>query len=100
MAESKKWLTGIKTQRGCFQFKVMPFGLKNAPAIFQRVIEEALGDLRFTCAVAYIDDILIHSPDAESHAKDLVAVVAALHKANLFVKLSKCEFFRSEVMFL
>ena len=100
VAEGQEWLTAIRTRRGCFQFRVMPFGLKNAPATFQRVIDEALGDLRFTCAVAYVDDILIHSPDEQTHARDLVKVVAAIHAAGLFIKPSKCEFFKKEVTWL
>lgn len=67
----------------------MPFGLKNAPACFQRCIDRALCDLmEFTCV--YIDDILIFSSSWEAHAKHIVLALQALSQAGLTANPAKC----------
>ena len=63
-----------------WQWKVMPFGLRNAPPTFQRAMSQALVGLEH-CAVVYIDDILIFSPDRETHLKHLDQVFSALQRA-------------------
>lgn len=78
----------------------MPFSLKNAPATFQYMVDNILCNLCFTCAIAYIDNILIHLPDVESHKAYLVAVVERLQNTSLYCKLSKCKFFKTQVSFL
>ena len=78
----------------------MPFGLKNAPSTFQSMIDSVLGELLGVCVVAYLDDLLIYSENEEDHADHLRAVAQKLRNANLVAKLSKCEFFKSEVTFL
>ena len=78
----------------------MPFGLKNAPATFQQMIDSILGNLIGKCCVAYLNDVLIFSPDESSHKEDVVCILECLQQANLFLKESKCEFFKSEVTFL
>ena len=98
--EGQEWLTAFRCRRGVYQFRVMPFGLKNAPACFQRLIDEALGDLLGTCAVAYADDILVFSPDEDSHRQHLALVLERMLKFNLTIKLSKCAFFQKSVSFL
>jgi hypothetical protein len=57
--------TGFVTPDGHFEFLRMPFGLANAPAVFQRAINDALGELKYTVAVVYMDDILIPSTTIE-----------------------------------
>ena len=83
-----------------FQYKVMPFGLKNAPAIFQRMIDMVLGSLIGKCCVTYLDDILIFSPNKAQHELDLLSIFNCLNKFNLKLKISKCEFYKSELKFL
>lgn len=100
MKEGQEWLIAICTHRGIYQFCVMLFGLKNAPATFQHLIESVLGILCLTCAVAYVNNILIHSPDKATHAQDLEKVVTTIHKAGLFIKPSKCKLFKTKVTFL
>lgn len=93
-------LTAFRTQKGIHQFRVMPFGLKNAPAVFQRLIDAALGDLIGVCCVAYLDDILVFSDNEEDHAIHLQQLVQRLLDANLIIKYSKCQFFKRRVTFL
>lgn len=60
--EGQECLNAFRCQIGVYQLFEMPFGLKNAPACFQRLIDTALGDLLGLCAVSYADDILVFSP--------------------------------------
>lgn len=78
----------------------MPFGLKNAPAVFQRFIINALGDMRLICTVEYFDNVLVHFTNKEQHKKDLVDAIKALRARSLYLKPGKCEFFKQEVIFL
>ena len=78
----------------------MPFGLCNAPATFQRLIERAIGELNLKDCLIYLDDIIIFSESFDQHLERLEAVFKRLHEHNLKVKASKCEFFMSEVTYL
>ena len=73
--------TAFKCPKGIFEYKVMPFGLRNAPAVFQRMIDQVLGCLIGVCCVAYMDDILVFSRLKEQHTADVRKVLAALSKA-------------------
>ena len=82
-----------------FEWKVMPFGLMNAPSTFQRLISRVLvGCEPFTAA--YIDDVLVFSKDLDEHKSHLRAVLECLARHNLRVKLKKCSFFKEEMPFL
>ncbi len=91
--------TAFITHMGQFAWKVMPMGLTNAPATFQRLMNSVLTPLR-GFAVVYLDDILVFSATVQEHAKHLQAVLAALKKAGLYVHAGKSEFGVEEVMFL
>jgi hypothetical protein len=78
----------------------MPFGLANAPATFQAYMNECLSGLVDEICVVYLDDILIYSPDKAQHHKHVCQVLERLRSANLYVKLSKCEFDAQQVDFL
>ena len=81
-----------------FQWRVMPFGLINAPATFQRLMETVLADLP-NCMV-YIDDILIYTVTHETHMEILLKVLQRLLHHKLYIKLGKCEFLKNTVTFL
>lgn len=87
-----QWKTAFMTHRGAYQYKRMPFGLKTAPAIFQRVMDGILRGLRFTAALVYIDDVIIFSNNIVEHATHLGYVLSAAIKAGLKFALEKCHF--------
>ena len=78
----------------------MPFGLCNAPATFQRLMDAVLTGLKWKECLVYLDDILIFSKDWESHLVHLRHVFERLERANISLKLSKCEFAKNEMQFL
>lgn len=100
MAEESRRFTGFVTPDGHFEFKRMPFGLANAPAVFQRAINKILGNKRFESALAYLDDILVPSIDLEEGFKRLEDVLKLLRENNLTLKLSKCRFFDNTITYL
>ena len=92
--------TAFRTRYGSFEFRVLPFGLTNAPATFQALMNTVFSDLLDTCVVVYLDDILVYSSSEEEHEQHLEAVLARLRKHQLFAKQSKCVFFTDSVDFL
>ena len=98
MREKDVEKTAFNTPRGLFEMTVMPFGLVNAQATFQRLMDNTLQGLRRT--EAYIDDCIIFSNTFEEHMEDLREVFSRLRLAELHVKLKKCQFCRNEVEFL
>ena len=92
--------TAFVTADGHFEWLRMPFGLKNAPATFQRIIQVILGDLRFTICFNYLDDIVIFSSDLKTHLRDVRRVLCRLFAHHIKLKRSKCEFAKTEVEFL
>ena len=85
-------------QGGKFEFKVCPFGLAQAPAYFQRLVSEVLKGLPF--AFGYLDDILIFSPDEDTHLDHIKILFDRLRHADLKLKESKCNFFKKHVQYL
>ena len=85
---------------GFFEANRMPFGLCNAPATFQRLMERCMGDLNLRDCLIYLDDIIIFSSTFEEHIDRLNAVFERLQEHNLKLKPSKCELFREQVLYL
>ena len=92
--------TAFVTSSGLYQFKVLPFGLCNAPATFQRLMECVLAGLQWHRCLLYIDDIIVFSPDFQSHLDRLKEVLYKLAEANLKLAPRKCHLFRREVEYL
>ena len=91
-----------KTAYSFIEFKVMPFGLCNAPATFQRLMDMVLAGVKWArsrCLV-YIDDIVVMGKSFHDHLLNLRVVMDKLREAGLKMKLSKCAFFRNEVIYL
>lgn len=78
----------------------MPFGLANAPAVFQRMMNKVLGSSRFTKATAYIDDVLIYGMNVEDCLDKLKHVLYLLENAHLTLNLDKCEFLCDRIDYL
>ncbi|CAJ0919541.1 unnamed protein product [Ranitomeya imitator] len=72
ICEGDEWKTAFNTRDGHYEYLVMPFRLCNAPAIFQDFVKDIFRDMLSTLVVVYLDDILIYSPDIDSHRRDLV----------------------------
>ncbi|GBO00247.1 Retrovirus-related Pol polyprotein from transposon 17.6 [Araneus ventricosus] len=94
------FLTGIATEFGVFEFKRLPFGLRNASASFQRLMSIVLAGLSHLQIGCYIDDIIIASKSVEDHLSKLGIVFKRLIDANLRVKPSKCSFLQKKVTYL
>ena len=88
------------TQDGVFEWKRMPFGLMNAPISFQTLMSGVLRELSFKSVLVYIDDVLIFSPDFDSHLRDLSLVFNKLRQAGLTLEPSKCHFAVKQLKFL
>jgi hypothetical protein len=92
--------TAFLTPFGQYQFKVMSFGLCNAPSTFQAVMNRIFDRYlnKFMCV--YLDDILIYSKVKEDHPRHLAQVLQVLKENEFYVKLSKCDFEKKELKFL
>ena len=88
--ESREY-TAFTSEAGFHQFKVLPMGLSNACATFQRLMDEVLRDLIGSICFVYLDDVIVFSEDENDHLKNVQCVVDRLKEANLKVKLSKCQ---------
>ena len=78
----------------------MPFGLMNAPATFQRLMNSVLVGIKDTEALVYLDDIIEFSPNIHSHASRLSSVFSRLKEANLRMQLEKCVFGAKEIEYI
>ena len=100
MAKSSMEKTAFVTRMGLYHWNVMPFGLSTAGATFQRLLENLLGDMRFTSCLIYIDDLIVYAKDFDSSLEQLKQVFLKLRSARLKVKAKKCFLFRDSVTYL
>ena len=98
--EGDEWKTAFRTKFGLFEFLVVPFGLTNAPATFQKRINRVLREHLGKYCMAYLDDILIYSRSEEEHKQHVEAVLRSLTEAKLYLKARKCEFNVTSTIFL
>ena len=92
--------TAFSTNRGHWQYKRMPFGLKNAPAAFQRAMQTILQEFSRNKVIIYLDDILIISKDFEEHVYLVNKVLTTLRAHGIKINLEKCAWFKEQVEFL
>lgn len=97
--EADREKTAFACHMGLYQFRVMSFGLANAPGVFQQLMSVVLGGLE-QFAMAYLDDILIFSATIDEHLRHLRTVFARLRKHGLKIKLPKCQFMKKETNYL
>ena len=97
--ESQQY-TAFSCEFGFFEYKVMPMGLTNACATFQRLMNTVLDGLIGECCLVYLDDIIIYSNSIEEHLQHVKRVAERLRTNNLKIKLSKCKFAQRQVEYL
>ncbi|UYV77663.1 hypothetical protein LAZ67_15001846 [Cordylochernes scorpioides] len=98
--ERDKEKTAFTTAHGLYEFNVMPFGLCNAPATFERNMDNVLGNLRWQICLCYLDDVIIYSSDFPTHIKRLEAVLRCFSESNLKLNAKKCIFAFEELEIL
>lgn len=92
--------TAVCTQFGQYQFKVLPFGLCNAPATFQRLMNDIFRPLIGKFVLVYLDDVLVYSRNEHEHKEHLRIMLNLLREHQLFIKRSKCEIALKSIKFL
>lgn len=97
--EDKKKMTFIN-KFGTYEFNVMPFGLCNALATFQRLMDEVLHEFKDKFMVVYLDDITVYLETFNDHVRHLTEVFSVIKKAKLKLNKEKCNFFKPEIKFL
>lgn len=93
-------LTAFRTRSGLYEFRVMPFGLKTAPATFCRLMDRIIGDLYWNGVCVYLDDVLIHGKEFPEVMVKFREVLTRLRDANLTLALNKCLFFPEQLLYL
>ncbi|UYV74165.1 hypothetical protein LAZ67_11002276 [Cordylochernes scorpioides] len=84
--------TAFITPDGLYEFRVMPFGLCNAPATFERMVDNLLAGLKWTICLCYLDDIIVYASSFKEHLERLEKVLKYIHRAGLCLNLEKCIF--------
>lgn len=98
--EQDREKTAFVTPHGLYEFIRMPFGLKNAPATFQRLMNETLRNFINKTCVVYLDDILVFSTSLREHVKSITDIFTVLEQTNLKIQIDKCNFMKKETEFL
>ena len=98
--ESQQYMAFMVGNLGLYEFTHMPFGLCNAPATFQHLMQNTLGELNLTYCVIYLDDVIVFGRTEEEQLEHLCMVFERFWEFNLKLKPSKCSFFQSEIVYL
>ncbi|XP_065358763.1 uncharacterized protein LOC135952674 [Calliphora vicina] len=100
MDESSKQYTAFVTMQGHYEYNRMPFGLVNAPAVFQRVMNSLIAKMNQGEVLAYLDDVIIPSKTVEEGLQRLEKFLCILDDAGLTLRLDKCKFLEREISYL
>lgn len=100
ICEGDEWNTAFNMFSSHFEHLLMPFDLKNDPAVFQALVIYVLRDMLNGYIFVYLDDLLIFSKSTQEHVHHVQSVLKQLLKNGLFVKAEKCEFHATTVSFL
>lgn len=100
LCEKDREKTAFSVNNGKYEFCRLPFGLKNAPSIFQRAIDDILREYIGIFVYVYIDDVIIYSINEDDHLKHIEWVLRVLFEANMRVSEEKSTFFQNSVEYL
>jgi hypothetical protein len=98
--QGDEWMTAFITRYGLYQYKVMPFGLCNGPATWQRYMNNTMREYLDDFVTVYLDDLLIYSASLNEHHSHVRKVLLKLREVGLPVDIGKCEFHVQEVKYL
>ncbi|XP_068240411.1 uncharacterized protein [Palaemon carinicauda] len=98
LTERAKEISAFVTSEGLYSCNVMPFGMKNASATFQRLMNQVIDKLEGV--VVYIDDLVVYSNSWESHLKNMECLFERLRAAGLVINLNKCDFAKAKIIYL
>ena len=98
--ESRQYTAFTVGSMGIYEFLHMPYSLCNSPATFQHLMQNCLGELNLTYTLIYLDDVIVYFKTEEEHLVHLCAVLERFMEHSLKLKLSKCNFFRTEISYL
>ncbi|UYV79893.1 hypothetical protein LAZ67_18000997, partial [Cordylochernes scorpioides] len=98
--EEDREKTAFITPDGLYEFRVMPFGLCNAPATFERMMDKLLAGLKWTICLCYLDDIIVYATSFKEHIERLGKVLRCIQKAGLCINHEKCRFGSREIKVL
>ena len=100
MSTDAKRKAAFVTHEGLFQFRVMPFGLCNAPATFEHLMDQVLCGMRWSRCLVYLDDVISFGASVSEALVRLEEVLCRLSDFGLQLKAKKCTFMQTEVAFL
>lgn len=100
MKVGEEYKIAFRTHQSLFEFRVMPFGLTNAPTTFQALMNNVLKLFLRKFVLVFFDDILIYSPDMESHLLHLRQVFQVMKENKLYAKMNKCSFAQPQTEYL
>ncbi|UYV79019.1 hypothetical protein LAZ67_17000657, partial [Cordylochernes scorpioides] len=98
--EEDREKTAFITPDGLYEFRVMPFGLCNAPATFERMMDKLLAGLKWTICLCYLDDIIVYATSFKEHIERLGKVLRCIQQAGLCINHEKCRFGSREIKVL
>jgi hypothetical protein len=93
-------MTAFKTYLGTYEWLVLPFGLTNAPATFIRMMNKYFFEYLQDFVAIYVDDLMCHSPDYETHIAHLKKILNKMKEHDLKAKPKKCQFLMTEIEYL
>jgi hypothetical protein len=100
VVEQDAWKNAFKTKQGLFEWLVMTFGLCNAPTTFVRVMNDVFRPFIDDFVIVYLDEILVFSGTWDEHVRHVKQVLDTLQREKMYVKLSKCEFSKTALVYL
>ena len=99
IADNDVWKNTFKTKQGLFEWLVIPFGLCNALATFMYIMNDVFRPFLDDFVIVYLDDILVFCKNWEDHVNHVTQVLETLRKEKLYVKLSKCKFVKTSLVY-